>query len=69
MILITSAAYINAGLISEFGKLPPCMLPVQNKRLYQHQLALLKGMEHIVLTLPQGFEPTDFDKKSWKMKT
>lgn len=63
MILITSAAYINAGLISEFGKLPPCMLPVQNKRLYQHQLALLKGMEHIVLTLPQGFEPTDFDKK------
>ena len=40
MILITSAAYVTPGLASEFGKLPPCMLPVQNRRLYEHQIKL-----------------------------
>ena len=43
MIIINSAAYINSDLVSEFGKLPPCMLPVQNKRLYEHQINLIKS--------------------------
>lgn len=63
MFLITSAAYISPGLASEFGKLPPCMLPVQNKRLYEHQALLsLKG-EIVILSLPKSYKLTDFDNR------
>lgn len=63
MILITSAAYVTPGLISEFGKLPPCMLPVQNCRLYEHQLALISKNEPVILSLPQSFSLSSFDLK------
>lgn len=62
MILITSASYANAGLVSEFGKLPPCMLPVQNCRLYEHQLGLFPTTEKIVLSLPQNFRLSIYDR-------
>lgn len=55
MILITSAAYVSPALVSEFGKLPPAMLPVQNKRLYMHQLKLVPQGEHVVLSLPSDY--------------
>lgn len=63
MFLITSAAYISSGLASEFGKLPPSMLPVQNKRLYEHQVALVPKKELIVLSLPQSYKLTKYDEK------
>ena len=64
MILITSAAYVNPSLASELGKLPPCMLPVQNRRLYMHQISLFEGSgEAIYLSLPSSYELTSFDKK------
>lgn len=63
MNLITSAAYITPGLIAEFGKLPPSMLPVQNKRLYQHQFALFNDKTNQVLSLPKSFKLGSFDKK------
>lgn len=64
MILITSATYVSPALISEFGKLPPCMLPVQNKRLYEHQLNLTTGREEkIFLSLPQSYKLSIYDKK------
>lgn len=63
MFLITSAAYINPGLVSEFGKLPPSMLPVQNRRLYEHQLALVPAGEQVILSLPQSYSLTKFDAK------
>ncbi len=64
MILITSAAYINPSLASEMGKLPPCMLPVQNKRLYMHQLSLFEGSgEAVYISLPASYEITPYDKK------
>ena len=65
MILITSAAYISPALIAEFGKLPPSMLPVQNKRLYEHQLQLIKteNLGDVFLTLPKGYELTEVDSK------
>lgn len=63
MLLITSAAYITPGLISEFGKLPPCMLPVQNKRLYEHQIKLAENRDLIVLSLPLSYTLTKYDKK------
>ena len=64
MFLITSAAYINPGMASEFGKLPPCMLPVQNRRLYEHQIALVPEGEEVILSLPQGYSLSAFDEKS-----
>lgn len=63
MFLITSAAYISPGLASEFGKLPPSMLPVQNRRLYEHQVALIPTDEQIVLSLPQSYKLTKYDKR------
>ncbi len=65
MILITSAAYVSPALVSEFGKLPPAMLPVQNRRLFEHQLDLVDQIGHgpVFLTLPKGYVPTQMDSK------
>lgn len=64
MYLITSAAYVAPELQSEFGLLPPCFLPVGNKRLFHHQLALLPKSERRILTLPEGFSPGPYDAKT-----
>ncbi|GIU34124.1 capsular biosynthesis protein [Shewanella schlegeliana] len=61
MYLITSAALIATELQSEFGPLPPSFLPVGNKRLFHHQLALIPHGERIILTLPEGFTPSQYD--------
>lgn len=64
MILITSAAYVNPSLASEMGKLPPCMLPVQNKRLYMHQLSLFEGCgETVYISLPLSYDLIPYDEK------
>ncbi|MEP7110019.1 MAG: hypothetical protein ABI760_18635 [Ferruginibacter sp.] len=63
MFLITSAAYITSGLATEYGRIPPSFLPLQNKRLYEHQLALLKPDEAIVLSLPAGFVISEKDNE------
>ena len=63
MILITSAAYVTPALASEFGKLPPCMLPVQNRRLYEHQIAIAPKGERVVMSLPQSYTLTAYDQK------
>ncbi len=62
MILITSAAYVAAGLAAEFGNLPPSFLPLQNRRLYWHQLRLLEPLnEDIILSIPKDFEMDVYD--------
>lgn len=65
MILITSGAYIDSSLASEFGNIPPCMLPVQNKRLYEHQIELIKTIfgddEKILISLPQSYHVDKYD--------
>ncbi len=66
MFLITSAAYVTPALISEFGKLPPCMLPVQNRRLYEHQIALSTNDQDLVLSLPFSYVETEYDKRHLK---
>ena len=63
MYLITSAAYITPGLSSEFGKIPPCMLPVQNRRLYEHQISIIPDKENIVLSLPYSYQLTAYDNR------
>ena len=64
MKLITSAAYVSHGLASEMGKLPPCMLPVQNRRLYEHQCQLLNGVSEgdTYLSLPMHFQLSEYDE-------
>lgn len=63
MYLITSAAYITPGLSSEFGKIPPCMLPVQNRRLYEHQISIIPDKENIILSLPYSYQLTAYDNR------
>ncbi|APT58371.1 hypothetical protein RGI145_15900 [Roseomonas gilardii] len=61
--LITSAAYVNAEIGAEFGQLPPCFLPFGHNRLFTPQIASLRRLgERVVLTLPQSFEPEDWDQ-------
>ena len=62
MVLITSAAYVSPALVSEFGKLPPAMLPVQNRRLYRHQLEIFPSGEHVVISLPDDYELEEGDR-------
>ncbi|WP_297905048.1 hypothetical protein [uncultured Parabacteroides sp.] len=63
MILITSGAYCSPALMSEFGMQPPCMLPIQNRRLYVHQLQNLPSNELIVISLPSDYVLSEFDKE------
>lgn len=66
MIVITSAASIEPEFRAEFGALPPCMLPLGNRRLYQHQLAVLGRAfpgEPVCLSLPEGFVLSGFDQR------
>lgn len=37
MILINSGAYVNPEFQAEFGEIPPCFLPVGNKKLIEFQ--------------------------------
>lgn len=68
MFLITSADFITSGLSAEYGKIPPCFLPIQNKRLYEHQLALFDSAETIVLSLPMGFVVSEYEAKKFAQK-
>lgn len=64
LLLITSAAYVNAEIAAEFGHLPPCFLPFGHARLHAAQLASLPpdGARR-VLTLPASFTPSDWDRR------
>ena len=68
MFLITSADFITSGLSAEYGKIPPSFLPIQNKRLYEHQLALLGTNETVILSLPMGFLVSECDTKKLAQK-
>jgi hypothetical protein len=56
MLLITSGAYVESELASEFGRIPPAFLPVGNRRLYTYQIRQYgRPHERICLTLPDDF--------------
>ena len=66
MILITSAAYIDLELQSEFGCLPPAFLPVGNKHLFFHQVDILKSYfndEAIYMSIPESFIVSDLERE------
>lgn len=60
--LILSAAYVDQELSAEFGPLPPCFLPVGDRRLYALQVERMAGLEALYLTLPAGFETPAADR-------
>ncbi|MGZ5182868.1 MAG: phosphotransferase, partial [Ramlibacter sp.] len=56
MLLITSGAYVESELASEFGRIPPAFLPVGNRRLYTYQIRQFGGLhDQVFLTLPGDF--------------
>lgn len=64
MILISSAAYIEQDLALEVGRLPPAFLPIGNKRLFEHQIELLKTLNQpIYLSLPESYKLSSYDEK------
>ena len=42
IILITSGAYCNSEMSSDFGLIPASFLPVGHKRLIENQIELIK---------------------------
>ncbi|MCW9715289.1 hypothetical protein [Avibacterium sp. 21-594] len=66
MIIITSGAYLQGELKSEFGNLPPVYLPLGNKPLLHYQIKALRNIfhnENIILTLPESFQLTSFENE------
>jgi fructosamine-3-kinase len=64
VILISSAAYVNTEFQIEFGRLPPALLPVGNRRLFEHQIqSLLKHFpeQNIYLSLPTSYSLAPMD--------
>jgi hypothetical protein len=56
MLLITSGAYVESELASEFGRIPPAFLPVGNRRLYTYQVGQFGRLhDQVFLTLPGDF--------------
>lgn len=62
-LLITSGAWCGSELQAEFGRLPPALLPLGNRRLFVHQHAALRGAAgRILLSLPEEFAPEPMDQ-------
>lgn len=63
MFLIMSGAYVGQELESEFGHIPPSFLPLGNRRLFQHQIALAPNGVGIFLSVPETYSVSALDKK------
>ncbi|WP_217557484.1 aminoglycoside phosphotransferase family protein [Vibrio metschnikovii] len=63
MFLIMSGAYVGQDLRAEFGMIPPAFLPLGNRRLFQHQIALVPKGKRIYLSIPQSYQVEAFDKQ------
>jgi hypothetical protein len=63
MLIITSGAYITDELATEFGKLPPSFLPLQNKRLFEHQLKIAGENRDVILSIPESFDLPQLDSE------
>jgi hypothetical protein len=65
MLLITSGAYVESELASEFGRIPPAFLPVGNRRLYTYQIRQFGRLhDQVCLTLPNDFVVDEADALS-----
>lgn len=61
MFLIMSGAYVGQELESEFGRIPPSFLPLGNRRLFQHQVALAPQGVKVYLSLPESYAVSEID--------
>lgn len=67
--IILSGAYTSPEIQSEFGKLPPCFLPIGNGRLYEAQVTQIGTYDgKIFLTLPDDFEYSKRDQDYFEQK-
>lgn len=58
MILIASGAYVLSEFQVELGQIPPCLLPIGNRKLIELQVESLRKSfkdEHIYVTLPECY--------------
>lgn len=65
MILISSGAYVINEFQAELGKIPPCFLPLGNKKLLEHQVACLQHAfpdEQIMVSLPESYGLSQAEK-------
>ncbi|MDP1873295.1 hypothetical protein [Phenylobacterium sp.] len=60
--LIMSGAPVSQELAAEFGPLPPALLPVGVRRLYELQAEALAGAGPLHLVLPEAFPLSDYDR-------
>lgn len=64
--VILSGAYVGSEIASEFGHVPPTMLPIGGVRLYEHQIAFAasKSAGQVTLSLPADYHlpPLDRDR-------
>ena len=66
MILISSSAYVVNEFQLELGKIPPCFLPLGNKKLVEHQVYHLRQHypnDKIFVSLPEKYELSQTEKK------
>lgn len=58
MIVINSAAYVVSEFRTEFGRIPPCLLPLGNKKLLEYQVSILQKHygERVIVSLPDDYE-------------
>ena len=57
ILLITSGAYVNSEMSSDFGLIPTSFLPIGHKRLIEHQIEIIKDFKAtIFITLPNNFK-------------
>ena len=61
--LIMSGAIVGQELAAEFGPLPPSMLPVGMKRLYELQLAELGAARPVHMVLPEAYRLSELDRQ------
>lgn len=68
MKLVLSSSYLEQELSVIFGKIPPCFLPFENKRLYEHQLKYFSEHDKdiVVITLPKDFHVEEADARRLK---
>ena len=61
--LILSSAFLSESLSAEFGRIPPCLLPLGNRRLLYRQYEELSNLvDKIYVSLPEGFDLNSEDQ-------
>ncbi|HHC6555295.1 TPA: capsular biosynthesis protein [Vibrio parahaemolyticus] len=63
MFLIMSGAYVGVELEAEFGKIPPSFLPLGNKRLFRHQIALAPKGTEVFISIPYSYDISQIDNQ------